>query len=307
MQRSNPTRGANRQGGYILLAILFALTLLVIALAAATPNAAKAIQRQKEDELIRRGQQYALAIRRFYKKFGRYPSDLDQLENTNNIRFLRRKYLDPITEKDDWQPIQFGQARPATGFFGEKITTTGGMSPSGAGLGPSSIGSGLSTTGPGNTSSTNSPTSGASPNGNLTSNSSSNTPRSSSPTPGTTGSAGNPLSSDQLTGRSFGGGAVVGVSIPSQKESLKEFQQKNHYNEWQFVYDPTTDATLRGGAGAGAATGVPGSLGQPGINQPGTNQPGSGQPFGNPNTPGSTPNSTPNPSGTGATNPSFPR
>src|SRR6185437_6109500 len=143
MRRRHLTRQTGRQDGYVLLAILFALTLLVIALAAAAPRATKAIQRQKEGELIRRGEQYALAIRRFYKKFGRYPSDLDQLENTNNIRFLRRKYLDPITGKDDWQPIQFGQARPPTGFFGEKITTTGGLSPSGPGIGPSTIGTGL--------------------------------------------------------------------------------------------------------------------------------------------------------------------
>jgi hypothetical protein len=45
---------------------------------------------------------------------------------------------------------------------------------------------------------------------------------------------------------------------------LKEFQQKNHYNEWQFVYDPTLDATLRGGNGAGIAGGTPGAT--PGLN-----------------------------------------
>src|SRR6185437_15028434 len=140
MRRRHLTRQTGRQDGYVLLAILFALTLLVIALAAAAPRAAKAIQRQKEGELIRRGQQYSLAIRRFYKKFGRYPSDIDQLENTNNIRFLRRRYLDPLTGKDDWKPIQFGQARPAVGFFGEKVTTIGGASPAGPGFGPSMIG-----------------------------------------------------------------------------------------------------------------------------------------------------------------------
>src|SRR5690242_15835634 len=128
------------QRGYVLLAILFALTVLIVGLAVAAPKTAIALQRTKEDELVRRGQQYALAIRRFYKKFGRYPSNLDQLENTNNIRFLRRRYLDPLTGKDDWAPIQFGQARPAVGFFGQKITNSSGASPSGLGLGPSTIG-----------------------------------------------------------------------------------------------------------------------------------------------------------------------
>ncbi|HEU5232511.1 MAG TPA: hypothetical protein VFU50_06600 [Terriglobales bacterium] len=295
-------RRTNRQKGYVLLAILFALTLLVIALAAAAPRAAKAIQRQKEGELIRRGEQYALAIRRFYKKFGRYPSDLDQLENTNNIRFLRRKYLDPITGKDDWQPIQFGQARPPTGFFGEKITTTGGMSPSGPGLAPSTIGTGMGATSD-NSSSMSSSTSatGQTTSGQSTSAGTSTSPGGSSNSP--SGTAGNPLSSDQLTGKTFGGGAIVGVSIPSQKESMKEFQQKNHYNEWQFVYDPTMDPTLRGGIGAGAATGVPGAIGAP---LPGTNSPGFGQPGSNPMSPTTNPGSTTNP-GTGSSNPSFPR
>ena len=260
------SRRDQQQGGYVLLAILFALTLLIIALAAAAPSTATALKRTKEDELVRRGQQYALGIRRFYKKFGRYPSNIDQLENTNNIRFLRRRYLDPLTGKDDWTPIQFGQARPAVGFFGQKVVTTGGLSPSGPGLGPSTIGTGLggsSTFGPSNSqsgsnNSPNGPNPAASSNGPGTS--------SNSPT-GPTGSASNPISSDQLGGRTFGGGAIVGVGVPSQKESLKEFQQKNHYNEWQFVYDPTVDPTLRGGAGTGAATGIPGATGiAPGQN-----------------------------------------
>ncbi len=300
-------RRAKWERGYVLLAILFALTLLVIALAVAAPRAAKAIQRQKEDELIRRGEQYALAIRRFYKKFGRYPSDLDQLENTNNIRFLRRKYLDPITGKDDWQPIQFGQARPPTGFFGQKITTTGGLSPSGPGISPSTIGTGLGTSATSdNTSSTSSSTSAGGQN-TATGTSAGTAPGGANSPAGPAGSAGNALSTDQLAGKTFGGGAIVGVSIPSQKESLKEFQQKNHYNEWQFVYDPTMDPTSRGGLGAGAATGVPGAFGQPGINQPGMNQPGFGQPTSNPNSPNPAPGSTANPNPAGTTNPSSPK
>ena len=289
-----------------MLAILFALTLLVIGLAVAAPNAAKQIQRQKEEELIRRGEQYALAIRRFYKKFGRYPSDLDQLENTNNIRFLRRKYLDPITGKDDWQPIQFGQARPPTGFFGQKITIAGGTSPSGPGIGPSTIGTGLGTS----TDTSNSNSSSTSATGQNTSAASSSSGTSSaigatSPN-GPSGGAGNPLSTDQLTGKTFGGGAIVGVSIPSQKESLKEFQQKNHYNEWQFVYDPTMDPANRAGIGAGAATGVPGAIGTPGAPVSGTNPSGFGQPGSNPMSPTTSPGSTANP-GTGNSNPSSPR
>jgi type II secretory pathway pseudopilin PulG len=260
----------------VLLAILFALTVLIVGLAVAAPRASTALRRTKEDELIRRGQQYALGIRRFYKKFGRYPSNLDQLENTNNIRFLRRRYLDPLTGKDDWTLIQFGQARPAVGFFGQKVTNTGGQGPSGPGLGPSTIGTGLGgstgnapsgsdASGPGAGATSPNKTSGAVTGASATG--------AGSPS-GTAGSASNPLSSDQLSGRQFGGGAIVGVAVPSEKESLKEFQQKNHYKDWQFVYDPTMDPTLRGGLGSGAGTGIPGATGKLPNQSPGGLNPG---------------------------------
>jgi len=32
------------------------------------------------------------AIQHFYKKFNRYPNKIEELENTNNVRFLRRRY-----------------------------------------------------------------------------------------------------------------------------------------------------------------------------------------------------------------------
>lgn len=307
MQYRHSSQRRHHERGYVLLAILFALTLLVIGLAAAAPRVATAIRRQKEEDLIRRGNQYALAIRRFYKKFGRYPANMDQLENTNNIRFLRRKYLDPLTGKDDWKPIQFGQARPSLGFFGQKLVTTGGQSPAGAGIGGSSIngpaggvlsnganpsGSPLGSS-TGASSSPFSSGTGSSPLGNSSGTGSS--PFSSGPgatsssatgaPAGPTGTAGNPISTDQLSQTTFGGGAIVGFSVPSQKESLKEYQGKNHYNEWQFVYDPTLDATLRGG-GVGGAGGIPGNT--PGGVNPGLNVPGA-----NPISPGITPGTTP--------------
>ena len=303
-------RSKRRQGGYVLLAILFALTVLIIGLAVAAPRAAAAVQRQKEGELIRRGEQYALAIRRFYKKFGRYPSNIDQLENTNNIRFLRRRYLDPLTGKDDWTPIQFGQARPSLGFFGQKVTSVGGgLSPSGPGLGPSSIGTGLggnSSNSSSSISSSNAGTSASSSDKSATASSASTgAAGTTGPTgaSGATGTAGNPITSSQLGGTTFGGGAIVGVSVPSQKESLKEFQQKNHYNEWQFVYDPTMDPTLRGLPGGGAGAGIPSGAGI-GLN------PNTGIGL-NPTSPGTTTNPTspngPGPTTTPTTTPSNPQ
>lgn len=42
----------------------------------------------------------------------------------------------------------------------------------------------------------------------------------------------------------YGGGPIVGVASTSKETSIREFNHKNHYNQWQFIYDPTTD---RGG------------------------------------------------------------
>ena len=80
----------------------------------AAPSIATSIKRDREEELIRRGKQYQRGIQLFYRKFGRFPSSLDELQNTNNMRFLRHKYEDPITRKDEWRLIRFGQAKPRT-------------------------------------------------------------------------------------------------------------------------------------------------------------------------------------------------
>ena len=58
---------------------------------------ARSIQRDKELETIHRGEQYRRAIQLYYRKFQRYPTSIDQLVNTNQIRFLRKKYTDPLT------------------------------------------------------------------------------------------------------------------------------------------------------------------------------------------------------------------
>ena len=91
--------------------VLFLMVLLLIALAVAAPKVAISIQREREIELVHRGDQYKRAIKLYYKKFGAYPSSIDQLMNTNQVRFLRKRYTDPITGKNDWRLIYMGQAK----------------------------------------------------------------------------------------------------------------------------------------------------------------------------------------------------
>ena len=99
------------EAGYILIAVLFAVALMVVAMAAVAPAIGTQIQRDREEELVRRGKQYARAIQLYFRKFGRYPNSIEQLENTNNIRFLRKRFRDPITGKEEWKLVRFGFAR----------------------------------------------------------------------------------------------------------------------------------------------------------------------------------------------------
>ncbi len=99
------------QQGYVLIVMLLFLALMVIGLTAAAPAMATRVRREREIELIHRGKQYARAIRLFYRKFGRYPVRLEELEKTNNIRFLRKRYKDPMTASGDWRLIHYGEAQ----------------------------------------------------------------------------------------------------------------------------------------------------------------------------------------------------
>ena len=98
--RPHISRFRQPEQGYILLMLMLFITLLAIAAAAVAPSIAFRVKRDREEELIHRGTQYSRAIRRYVKKTGRYPSRLEDLENTNNIRFLRKRYKDPVTGKD---------------------------------------------------------------------------------------------------------------------------------------------------------------------------------------------------------------
>lgn len=116
------------EAGYVLLAVIFLTVLMLISLAIAAPKIAIEIQRDRDIETIHRGEQYKRAIQEYYKTFGAYPTTFDQLKQTNNIRFLRKEYADPLTGKVDWKPVYYGQAhvRPL-GFFGQPLSSVAGV------------------------------------------------------------------------------------------------------------------------------------------------------------------------------------
>lgn len=65
-----------------------------------------AAQREKEAELIFRGNQYRQAIEAYYRKEQTYPKSLGELLADHRyptpVRHLRKRYADPITGRADW-------------------------------------------------------------------------------------------------------------------------------------------------------------------------------------------------------------
>jgi len=97
--------GANNRG-YAMAALLVGLSVMSVLMGVMMPVWSHAVQREKEEELIFRGQQYARAIGLFQRKFANTaPPTIDLLVEQ---RFLRKKYKDPITN-DDFQPLYANQ------------------------------------------------------------------------------------------------------------------------------------------------------------------------------------------------------
>ncbi len=266
----------HHESGYLLLAVLLIMALMIIVATIEAPRIVQQIKRDREEEMIHRGTEYARAVKKYYKKFGRYPATLEQLDNTNQLRFLRKHYKDPLTKDGKWKLLTYGDiltllnpntpGTPAAALgaqgqsaFGQpgaiaSIGTTGTPSSQSASPIPNNIVY-TSTTGFDQSTPSGSPpqtgVSGNSPQGNqqgsnpfantfsLGSSGSSNTgqPGSAAGQPGSAALGSN--SSD--TNQTFGGGAIVGVASVSKDPTIRIYNKKKTYNEWVFIYNPLMD------------------------------------------------------------------
>ncbi len=106
------TRASSRRGseaGYAMAALLVGLSIMAVALSVAMPTWRTFAQREREAELVFRGEQYARAIALYQRRYANaFPPNFDLLVDQ---RFLRRKYKDPITN-DDFQILLVGQEGP---------------------------------------------------------------------------------------------------------------------------------------------------------------------------------------------------
>jgi type II secretory pathway pseudopilin PulG len=348
------------QRGYVLITLILFVALLAIAMTALAPVISQQIKRDREEELVHRGTQYSRAIKHYMKKLNKYPNSIEDLENTNNIRYLRKRYKDPITGKD-FKLLHMGEvqslagaalagANPAaslaagaagaalaggntsafggSGVFGGGNSggfggnsgggfgnSGGGFAGTGGGFGNSgggfagagggfgNSGGGFAGTGGGFGGNSGGVFGGNSGSGfgNSSGQNSTNTPGASTDPSQQQGASGTPQGQggfgqavQSLPGfgqqnggnQLIGGGPVVGVASLSKDKSIRVFSKKDHYKDWQFIYDPTSD---RGGlittpyqtptiTASQSITGASGANGTPGA--PGTQQGAPASPFG---------------------------
>lgn len=106
MMRSSPSlRLLHRsEAGYNLVILVMVITVMNIVIAASLPLWSSVIRRDKEEELIFRGLQYAEAIRVFQNRFGRLPVRLEELVEVKP-RSIRQLWKEPMSDNGKWDPI----------------------------------------------------------------------------------------------------------------------------------------------------------------------------------------------------------
>jgi type II secretory pathway pseudopilin PulG len=125
-----------RDDGFAMAGIIIGITVMAIVMTAAMPVWKHAAQREKEEELVFRGEQYVHAIALFQRKYANaYPPSINVLVEQ---KFLRKKYKDPITGEDFvplTQASQQGGIQPggAQRGGGQAATPAGRGQPAGRG------------------------------------------------------------------------------------------------------------------------------------------------------------------------------
>ena len=238
----------------MLLAVVVMCALILIALSVAAPVIARDIRRDKEVESMHRMQQYVRAIQLYQRqcKCANYPPSMDALEKGVNVRFLREKWVDPLTGKSDWRLIHNPQTT-VKGFFGQELTGLSSALGSAAGM--------ASTTGGSPTSSTSTISAGGLAGG---FNGAQLTTTGTSGAAGSTGASGSTggSSSTGMFGDSSTGGIIKGVGTARTGESILTPNQQTTYETWEFWYDPRIELLKRNvnilGGGGGLSTGTSG-------------------------------------------------
>ncbi|MBZ5513464.1 MAG: type II secretion system GspH family protein [Acidobacteriia bacterium] len=196
--RSKPRGGLRTEasaGGFALLIVMMLAVVLLISLTAALPSVYTEGQREKEEELIFRGNQYARAIALFRRQFQRYPTSVKELLQTNSMRFLRHEYPDPMSKDRKWRFIHAdANGTPLDSLTFAKPTApkplVGGSSGSDQTAGAPAAGTEQKSSG---------------------------------------------KSAFFGDNKEMQGAFIVGVASTSKRKSIRVLNNKTHYNEWEFL------------------------------------------------------------------------
>lgn len=119
----------SRQEGMSLIAVMAIMVLFAIGLMAIAPSIQQSVQREKELESIRRGEEIAEAIRQYvdYYKGSKLPDSIDELleglpQGTKKRQILRPSAaVDPLSEDGEWRLIS--PTSKAFLNFGKRVQT----------------------------------------------------------------------------------------------------------------------------------------------------------------------------------------
>lgn len=210
-----------RESGYALLMVVFLAAALLIATAVIMPNLLTQGTREKEEELVWRGQQYARGVRLYYRKYGRFPQSFEDLTRPKNeIRFLRKAYTDPMNREDgSWRLIYVSPTGQLIGSVKPRALAALPAPPAG-------LGAAAQPAPPPGTA----PQAGQPP----------------SAAPGAPAAPAEPAPSGPgVEGKVFGGN-IIGVGSKVNRPSIRIYDGGGTYREWEFIWDPTKDAAVVG-------------------------------------------------------------
>ena len=214
--------------GMVLIIVMFMATLMLVALTAVLPSVYQEGQREREEETIFRGTQYGRAVALFHRQFNRYPVNVKELLQTNNMRFLRHEYTDPLDPKGKWRFIHANAAGVLIDSKNQPVGMNGLNQPgnTGSGFGQNSMGSGFGQNSMGSGFGQNSMSSGF---GQSQSSSQGQGIQTTSPQFSQMS-----LSSSNSDNPTMGG-FIVGVAPTRHRESIKVWNKHKHYDEWEFI------------------------------------------------------------------------
>ncbi len=284
MKKGRKIRGRRSEGGYALLLIAFVGTLMLISVMTAAPGILINGKREREKEMIWRGNQYVRGIKMYYRKNGKFPTSLEDLTKPQmaNVHFMRQAYKDPMnTEDGSWRLLYVG---PNGQLIGSLKPQPPLVMPAGI-PGAGNMGTpAANMNGPGSMNSTGfGAQAGARP---ATGSQDANSGTGNGTANGTAGTGsteldanGLPIGATPTDTPTIMGGNIIGIGSKVFGKSVITYDKAQNYRLFEFYWDPSKDTIQIGGQSniPGASTpGTPAGAPQSGFGNPGTTNPQGG-------------------------------